>query len=737
MSNACRSLWSRLRPDSREDYLFYLGLAAAGLIFLALAFPLFDGSVYTHDDLSRYHLPFRFFYAESLAAGDSFIWLPDIFCGFYIHGEGQIGMYHPLHLLLYRTLPLSAAFNIELLLSFPLMTAGMFFFLRRLQVTRAGAMLGAIVYSFSGFHILHYMHMNATAVAAHTPWLLVAIDSIARGGEKRRTALAWGFVVLCTASQALLGHPPMLWLSLIVEGLYALLILFPLRNMRRILSLSSAKAVGLLIGGIQFLPHWDAATHSTRQTISLHYLQWPSVHPTHLLQLVAPYYFNNAFFEGIPYELKVYNGAIPLLLLVLLFVRIGELGQLKKVAIGAVVLGAFSLVMALGEYGYLHRLQTLLPLVGKFRTPCRYIMLFHFATAVTTAIAFSELSKLIHNGNRLAWRKLRFLIVVPLMSALLVALAFLTDSFSPHLFEKYFASNIASKNLVLAGPAAFMLAAIIVAATARGLRFGLIGILLFAAVDQGVYGLSYIQRFPASNVKTFLNSKVIPRETTEYRLQSSDNSLIMKGVRLADGYASIPPRRQLNTLSKARLKLASARWIWAKKPRLVGGKTYGIRLAEPLPRARLVARARVSSAPDRDIDKIDLGTTALLSKEIDLPGGKPGKAVITSDRPGKIRVATEAESKQLLVLSESFHEGWRAAVDGRQTPVLRIYGDFMGCAVDAGSHEVEFIFRPKSLRDGALLSALGLAMALAIFLTMAFRRRQGERKGPPMSSETY
>ena len=48
-----------------------------------------------------------------------------------------------------------------------------------------------------------------------------------------------------------------------------------------------------------------------------------------------------------------------------------------------------SLWMAWGEYGVIYRLQTWLPVVGKFRFPCRMIVLFHLAMAVLAAASRS------------------------------------------------------------------------------------------------------------------------------------------------------------------------------------------------------------------------------------------------------------------------------------------------------------------------------------------------------------
>ncbi len=720
--NRTRSLFHRLRPNDADDRLFWVTLAGAAVIFLLLAAPLLGGYVYTHDDLARYHLPFRFFYAESLAAGDSFAWLPNIYCGFYIHGDGSAGMGHPLHLLLYRVLPFAAAFNIELLINYPLMLAGMYLFLRRWKIPRDAGMLGALVFTFSGFNMLHYMHMNAVAVSAHIPWLLLAIDVSVRETDERRAALGRLGVTLLTASELLLGHPQIFWFSALAEFLYTLVLVLPGGNWRRLVWLGIAKALGIIIGGFQLLPTWDAVSNSSRpDTFSRHS---PMVHPIQAVQLVAPYLFNDIFFGGMSYELKGYIGAIPPLLLIMVIVRRKELGSLNRLAVGAVVLGILALVLSLGNYGYLYRLQPHLPFIGLLRAPCRYILLFHLAAGVWTAIVFTDLSSLVRVRDRIAWRGL-WPLALGMAAAIAPPVFLLWFWIRGHPgISRFIDTSTTSMQLGFAGPALFILAGTLVVLASRGKRYALMGIILFAALDQASYGLSYIRRFPARDIETFLESRAIPSDATRHRLQSSDNLLIMRGIRLAEGYVSIPPRRYLDSLSEVRLRLADAHWIWNKRPRFLGGKAYGLRLAEPLPRARLLTAARVSSDPGKDIEGIDIETTALVAEKIDLPPGRPGTAEITGDRPGEISIATESESRQLLALSESFHDGWRASVDGKSTPVLRLYGDFMGCVVDSGNHEVEFVFRPRSLRVGALLSAAGCVLALVLFLAHAFMPRR-------------
>jgi hypothetical protein len=172
-------------PDGSERTLFVVALAASLAVLAAIAWPMLEGRFYTIDDLAWYHIPMRWFYARCLDDGTNFTWAPNVFCGYYIHGDGQVGMYHPLHWLLYRSLPFTAAFNIELMLSYPLMLAGTYFLLRRWDLRRDASMFGAMVFAFSGFNLLHFMHMQGVATMAHMPWLLLAIDAYVRGGFRR------------------------------------------------------------------------------------------------------------------------------------------------------------------------------------------------------------------------------------------------------------------------------------------------------------------------------------------------------------------------------------------------------------------------------------------------------------------------------------------------------------------------------------------------------------------------
>jgi len=90
----------------------------------------------------------------------------------------------------------------------------------------------------------------------------------------------------------------------------------------------------------------------------------------------------------------------------------------------------------------------------------------------------------------------------------------------------------------------------------------------------------------------------------------------------------------------------------------------------------------------------------------------PGRAEVTRHEPNRMEVETESVSPAILVLSENHYPGWRAYVDGKSVEVMRVDYNLRGVAVPAGSHLVRFIYQPKSVLVGLVVSLLALASLL-------------------------
>ena len=202
----------------------------------------------------------------------------------------------------------------------------------------------------------------------------------------------------------------------------------------------------------------------------------------------------------------------------------------------------------------------------------------------------------------------------------------------------------------------------------------------------------------------------------------------MLGVRYLWGYVALWPERQLPILPlDAQYHPldddAMVTWRAAMRVASVAAKES----PRPLPRVRLLTDARVSTRPAIDIRAIDVAKTALVDRAAPLDAGLPGEARMLEEEPGEITIETRAAGRQLLVVSESFHAGWRVWIDGEPGSLLRAYGDFIGCVVPQGSHRIRLHFEPASFRWGARVSALALAGILAWSVIALVRARAAGR----------
>lgn len=707
-------------PDSRRgETRRVILLIGSSLILLALiGWPAWVDKVYTARDLGRIAVPLRQFYSQCLASGDAFTWLPHQFCGFYLHAEGQAGLYHPAHWLLYRTLPFSLALNLNLLACYALMLPGGFLWLRRWRLPRDAAMLGGFVFAFSSFNLLHFLHLNALEVIAHIPWLLLAIDVSLREKSPRRAAWGRAGVSVLTASQLLMGHPHYLFLSAVAEVSYVLLIFRSGPGGSRLVALAAAKALGIAAGAIQLLPTWQALVSSSRNKPTLEYLGRASLHPLNTLDLVAPYWINDLYMTGRRQAHNLYNGALTTVLAAWLLLRAERPEQHRRLARAAFVFAGFGLFLAYGQYNPLFDVYASWPLLDKLRASHRSMVLVHLASAALAAVAFAELGTRASSGKPLPWRRLWPLLVVPLLSVGVVAAVGVLARLGPDSPGMRF---IASTPLLLFGVLLVAGATALVVAACRGRRFAASAMVLFMAFDLGVFGISYLWKVPPVSVAEWAESREQPPVPTPHRVhygQSAARNVAVSiaGIQMTEGYMQLRYPKLLDYDQPEAQRLAGVGWA------LSAGRW--VEVPNPLPKVRLVAHARVSKSPAADLYAIDLETTALVPNAVDLEDGLPGRVEILEERPGRIRATVSAPTRQLLVLAESFHEGWRVLVNGEARPVVRVYGDFMGCVVEPGESTIEFLFQPADLRLGAITSLVALALVALALLGAELRARR-------------
>jgi hypothetical protein len=111
----------------------------------------------------------------------------------------------------------------------------------------------------------------------------------------------------------------------------------------------------------------------------------------------------------------------------------------------------------------------------------------------------------------------------------------------------------------------------------------------------------------------------------------------------------------------------------------------------------------------------------------------PGTVSLQQIEEDHLRLAASARQDAMLFLADLAYPGWKAYVDGKETPIYRANYLFRSIFVPAGNHSVEFVYRPRSFRLGLLITLLATAGGGLTLLLLVFGRwpaRMRPRPGP-------
>lgn len=690
--------------------------ACSAALFLGLAWPVFFRLIFPVSDIGSFHVPMRHLYQQALHAGDSVLWTPSVFAGFYIHGEGQLGAFHPLHQLLYRVLPLDIALNLQVLASYAWGFAGMYWLLRRLQLSPAGSLFGAMVFGFSGFQVLHYTHVNAVAVVAHMPWLLACLDVVLAGERPARRAAGYAGVALVVASELLLGFPQGVWWNMLAAVAFACWRARETGRWRALAPCALAVLTGVLLGGIQLLPSIDAAMHSARGAQPRSFFLGYSLHPFNVSQFFSPYALATRVYSPLDplevHEQGIYPGAFLVIAPIWLWIRRRELTRRRTLIVAASCFAILMFVLALGRFGGVTVLLTYLPGVGSLRAPARYIVLVQLVLAIFAAIAFDDLASLRSGGFRLRRAQMAQLAGVGMVG---VAMTLLLNTHSLPVRADMIFGPVGP---ALVGNALIVSVTVTLLLAARGVTWALPLLAIITAVDLGLWGIRHVHQERPQPIEWFTAGIPPAPPGAPVRVVTPPgwgNRLLLKNYQLALGYVGLYPGTRISwDQGTAFQRLAGAQQQFDGNARITP-------VTGSVARARLLVDVRVTDDVARDVESLDLVRTALLDGAVEPLSGPAGTALVTLDRPGHLIVETNAPGRQLLSVSERFDPGWSASAQGTALDLLRVNGDFLGVVLEPGTHRVEFRFMPASFRLGVVASAAG---ALALLAGVSAMRRR-------------
>lgn len=156
-------------------------------------------------------------------------------------------------------------------------------------------------------------------------------------------------------------------------------------------------------------------------------------------------------------------------------------------------------------------------------------------------------------------------------------------------------------------------------------------------------------------------------------------------------------------------------------------RVYGV--PRPLPRTYAVGSAVVGDGAEalRLIDSAAFDPET----EIVLPSGPArrasgrfvGRSRTVMVKPDRVVVQADLDQPGYVVLVDAYAPGWRVTVDGHEARLLRANVAFRAVEAPPGAHEVEFVYRPRSVASGAMLSAATLVGTMLLLRGRAWAGR--------------
>ncbi len=145
----------------------------------------------------------------------------------------------------------------------------------------------------------------------------------------------------------------------------------------------------------------------------------------------------------------------------------------------------------------------------------------------------------------------------------------------------------------------------------------------------------------------------------------------------------------------------------------------------PLPRAWLVkdhkimdSNAILSVMAQKEFDPRKEVLLEETPPSLTLPhrggGVSGGEAEIISESNNRLALQVKVPEDNLLILSDTYYPGWKAFVDGKESKIYRADYTFRAIPLNAGTHQVEFVYDPISFKLGAGVTALGILGCIGI-----------------------
>ena len=366
-----------------------------------------EGRPLARDDASAMVYPFFHELDAHLARGELYLWDLHQWCGLPAMARGEVGSLYPPHLLLTWLLPWLSALHAAYWLHLVIGAAGVYWVARNLGATRAGSLVGAAAFGFSGYQSAHLIHFAHIVGVAYVPLMLGALQT----ALARNSGRWWALFAVVSAIAFAGSHPQVFLMAATVCLLW---LIFghtwragEARPLTRIVPLLLAVVVAGMLASPQLLPMASLAraagsiggggdVGATTQRVASY-----SFHARDLVRVLLPNFYGTVhrnILGGGPawHETSPFTGAAPLLLGIAGAIVAFRRGAGWGFCIATFVVGA---VLMPAEGNPIHAALARVPALGGFRAWGRWMVLPILSLSLLSALAVTHLPE--------ATRKLR------------------------------------------------------------------------------------------------------------------------------------------------------------------------------------------------------------------------------------------------------------------------------------------------------------------------------------------
>ena len=750
-----------MRDRSKIICPIFLG----GLVALFYRVALHPNEAFFVQDVMVQNYPFREFFSQLVKSGGFSFWNSSISGGFPLFAEGQAGPIYPLNIFLWL-LPTHLGISLSIVMHGWLGAGGMYFLMRLWRITPLAAATSGLVFALSGYMVVRAMSPNFIAACAWLPLLCAVITHWLKDGRK------WSIlaVALIVAMKFLSGHPQAAVYGILAATMYALYVTWALgRSLFCFAELMLFLLLGLGLAGPQLVPTAELTLLSGRSDgVSLDQFVNMSLPPERLIELLLPSFHGNSAFgtywggaAGFFIQLCPFMGVVAIILSWI------AIRQWSSEPVGFfTLLTTLGLVLSLGKFNGFFELFYEIPGLSFFRIPTRFLLFFSFGISALTGMGLDRLQR---GTDR---RGYGFVIVILIFATLPILsnanLFFAESSWVLSMGGENllrYVYHVYTEILILIAVCFFMLV-VLLRKSFRKLSviiplISFLELYRFGYDFNGTINAEFYQDTPITATAILNNyddhGTIVPprilslvNEKNSYLnwhsgwavdvssyLRYNETLRLYSGGQyglhnMLPGWSPLHLRRQWEfaSLYPGVIKTAGIQYIISMDPlnapglELIHSSDISVyRVTNTFPRAYLATEYSVIKDRSRRLSLLRQGRPGLNRVLLeDVPIGfqsdaaEGGRIDIIDYSDEYVKISLGNHKGGILVLSDTNYPGWRAFVDGKESPILFANHLFRGVVVSPETQEVVFEFSSDAFRYGLwVLCGTMLLLCIALF----------------------